>query len=129
MSVFANVGVFGTIIAGAVFSAVLVNKPIEASEQDQVAASAPAPKAVIQSTADLIAKFNQSMPLITSQFPIQQAKATNIDGLYELVLQNGQVIYASDDGRHVLLGNSFALYEIKENEFVDLTENTDNKYD
>jgi thiol:disulfide interchange protein DsbC len=124
MSILAKLTIAGSLVTGAILAAVASNHSVDSE-------SAPAQvKAQVieaqqgESSGDLIVKFNQSLPLITSRYPVQKAKATNVSGLYELVLENGQVIYASADGKNVIFGSDFSLYEIQDQTFVNLTENT-----
>ncbi|PXF29152.1 protein-disulfide isomerase [Pokkaliibacter plantistimulans] len=56
--------------------------------------------------------------------PITEITPAAIDGMYEVALGTGDMLYASKDGKHFVAGN---LFEVSDKGFINLTEAKQNK--
>ncbi|MGI4837566.1 MAG: thioredoxin fold domain-containing protein [Janthinobacterium lividum] len=77
-----------------------------------VAASADTPEQAIRNTL-------QTLKL---DVPVESVAASPLNGLYEVKLKGGRVLYASPDGQFVMQGY---LYQLKDGQPVNLTEKTE----
>lgn len=63
--------------------------------------------------------ITQNLKVVNQQIQIRTIKPSPIDGLYEVEIDTGEIIFTSADGQHFVLGN---LFEIQGQRFVNLSE-------
>ncbi|OAI94436.1 MULTISPECIES: bifunctional protein-disulfide isomerase/oxidoreductase DsbC [Pseudomonas] len=63
--------------------------------------------------------IRDTLKSLASDIPVESIDKSPFNGLYEVKLQGGRVLYASADGQYVVQGN---LYEVKDGKPVNLTE-------
>ncbi|MDG9881871.1 bifunctional protein-disulfide isomerase/oxidoreductase DsbC [Pseudomonas sp. GD04058] len=66
--------------------------------------------------------IRETLKSLASDIPVESIEKSPFNGLYEVKLQGGRVLYASADGQYVVQGN---LYEVKDGQPVNLTEKSE----
>lgn len=66
--------------------------------------------------------IRETLKSLASDIPVESIDKSPFNGLYEVKLQGGRVLYASADGQYVVQGN---LYEVKDGQPVNLTEKSE----
>ncbi|MGN8258081.1 DsbC family protein [Pseudomonas sp. SMSB3] len=78
--------------------------------------------AAADSTAGAEQAIRKSLQNLELDVPVESVASSPLNGLYEVKLQGGRVLYASADGQYVMQGY---LYQLQDGKPVNLTEKTE----
>ena len=86
------------------------NVPAELARQAKQPGDAPAAN---------VERLKERLTMLGAGLEVMSIAESQIDGIYEVEIQNGEYLYTTADGRYLLVGN---LYELQEDGLVGLTE-------